>query len=164
MLQSAGASLGPTFATLYAQGDLERLEKVVVKSARAMMVASLPIVLILVVFGKSILSLYGPAYLSAYPALIVMVIGQFVNVGTGSIGPLLLMTGHEKYSLIGQVISVILYIVLLVVIIPPLGIMGAAIATTINLISWNVLLAWFAWRKLGIVSTALGRLTGQHPR
>ncbi len=159
VLTSAAASLSPTFATLHAQGDYVKLEKLVIRSARAIMLASLPIVAGLIVLGLPILRLYGPAYQTAYPALIVLVIGQFVNMSTGAVAQLLTMTGHERFTLIGQGISVVAYVMLLIVLIPPLGIMGAALATTAHKIIVNAIFVWYAWRKLGIMSTALGRLS-----
>jgi len=81
-----------------------------------------------------------------------------VNAATGSVGNLLTMSGHERDAARGFVFAAVLNLVLNVLLIPAYGIVGAAVAAAISLISWNLILAALVYRRLGIHSTALGQI------
>ena len=155
-LTAANLTLAPTFAQIHASGDKARLERVAVKSARAVMLISLPISLGLLVFGKWVLGIYGAEYARAYTALSIMVVGQFINMAAGSVGVLLNMTGNERYTALGFTVGAVVNIALNFLLIPPWGIEGAAVATSVTLFVWNGVLIVFVRRRLGIHSTALG--------
>lgn len=76
------------------------------------------------------------------------------------------MTGHQRDAAFGIATGAILNIVLGLVLIPLAGALGAALAAAISIVTWNLLLAVAALRRLGIHSTALGtlpaRLSSRH--
>lgn len=157
-LAAANQSLAPTFASLHATGDTHKLQRLVTRSTRLIALGSLPVILLLVLFGQPLLSIYGPAYRAAYPSLLILVIGNFISVAAGPVGLLLTMSGHEGHTLTGRLASVFLYFGLNLLLIPQWGMVGAAVATTLSIVCWNVILVMFAWRRLGIGTTVLGRL------
>ena len=67
------------------------------------------------------------------------------------------MTGHERIAAIGIGVGAISNIILNAFFIPVLGIDGAAIASTISMILWNIVLAIKVHKHLGINPTALGQ-------
>ena len=54
--------------------------------------------------------------------------------------------------------ATIVNVALSLIMIPALGIVGAALGVTASLIVWNVILALWVYRRLSIHSTALGRM------
>ena len=66
------------------------------------------------------------------------------------------MTGHERNVAIGVGISAALNIILNVLLIPKWSVAGAAVATACSMITWNILLATWVYKTIGIHSTALG--------
>ena len=68
------------------------------------------------------------------------------------------MTGHERDTATGVGIAAAVNVTLNVLLIPLWGIEGAAIATAISLMTWNILLAVWVYRRLGIYTTAAGSL------
>jgi O-antigen/teichoic acid export membrane protein len=156
ILMVAIQPLAPTFAQIYASGDLQRLQRVTVKSARSIMLASTPVAIVLILLGKQALQIYGAEYSHAYPALVILVVGHFVNVVTGTPGVLLLMTGHEREVAVGRTVGAVVNVVLNLLLIPAWGTEGAATANTISIVIWNGMLIVFARRRLGIKTTALG--------
>ena len=62
-----------------------------------------------------------------------------VNAGTGSVGYMLLMTGHQKWSFLNSVTSVTLNILLGALLIPHFGAMGTALGTMTALILVNIM-------------------------
>ena len=99
ILSASNVSLGPRFSQLYAVGQIDELRRLVNRSARGILFSSLPIVVGLIVGGNFLLSLFGAAYVIGYPILVILVIGQFVNMATGPVGTLLVMTGYEGLHL-----------------------------------------------------------------
>jgi O-antigen/teichoic acid export membrane protein len=153
-LLAVNASIGPTASQLFAQNEKKRLQRVVNKSVMAILAFSLPVSLILLLGGKWIIPfVFGAEFASAYPILAILCIGQLINAGMGSVGLLLNMAGFEKYTAWGVAIAAVTSIILNFLFIPLLGALGAAIATSISLIIWNISLAIWLYKKTGIVST-----------
>lgn len=141
-LSSVNTIIMPNVARYFKQGDLEKTQELLTKSVNLSLLVSLPILFTLVIFGKSIISLlFGLEYIDAYPILVILCVGQFVNVFMGSVGVVLYMTHNEKKALKSLIISLTINIVLLVLLIPIYLEIGAAIATSITMIVWNILMA-----------------------
>jgi len=154
-LQSINMVVAPYFARLYSQGDLERLQKIVALSSRAILFLALPPVIIFVLFGKYLLSfLFGETYEAGEAALIILGLGQFVNASFGSVGVLLNMTGHERDSLKAVIIAAVANVLLNLTLIPLFGIVGAAIATAITLFIWNLIMWRLVYKRIGLNTLA----------
>jgi O-antigen/teichoic acid export membrane protein len=142
---------------LYAQGDMKKLQRLVTASARVILLINLLITVGFIIWGKSFLNLaFGSAFKTGYTPLMILLVGQLINSGAGSVGLLLNMSGHERETARGMTIAAIINVVLNLLLIPRLGINGSAVATSISLIIWNVLLWWAVRKKLGINSLAFG--------
>jgi O-antigen/teichoic acid export membrane protein len=150
--------LGPTIASIYASGNMLQLQRVIAKSARVVLLISLFFAIALVVFGNTYLSLFGPAFRQGYHALAILVIGKTLNAAAGPVNVILLMTKYERDAAVGIGATAVLSVVLNAVLIPKWGIEGAAIATTTSMIVRNLSLALWIYWKMGIHSTALGRV------
>ncbi len=134
------------FATLWKNQELEKLTNIVRLANRMMLVLSLPIVLVFVVAPGWILSWFGPEFPSAAPLLVLLALGQAVNVATGSVGYLLMMSGHEKEQRNCTLMAAVLSLVAGLVLVPKYGLMGAGIMTFIWMSTGN-LLSWIVVRK-----------------
>lgn len=157
-LQVINPIQGPHIAHLYAMGDMRRLQQMVTRSSQGVLLLTLPVVLVLVVFGKPLISLlFGPRFESAYLPLVILCVGQLVNAATGSVRSILNMTGNERDStrslLIGSIVNVALNLTLT----PLWGMVGAAIATSLTLIVWNTLMLQAVRRRTGINTSPLLR-------
>jgi O-antigen/teichoic acid export membrane protein len=161
LLYGVNAALAPNISRLYVAGQLTELQRIVTRSARAVLVISTPVAVALAVFGSEFLSLFGDEFREGAPALAILAVGQLINASTGSVGILLTMTGHERDAASGFVLSGVGNVLLNVALIPSLGATGAALANAASLTAWNVILALAVRRRLGIDSTALGRLGGR---
>ena len=159
VLNSINMVLAPTIAALYTQGDKERLQNIITLSVRIVLLFSLPVALGLVFFGKYFLMIFGNEFVLGNKALTILSIAQLFNCAMGSVGLLLIMTGHQRQAAIGVVISAVLNVIFNALFIPIWGIEGAAIATGISIISWNSIYVVWVYRKLGIYTTALGKIS-----
>jgi len=158
-MSAANVVLGPSIARLHAEGNRTRLQRVLTRSARMIVLYALPVALTLILFGGWLLAgIFGPDYAAGASALAILAAGQLLNAATGSVGVLLNMTGHERDAAKGAAAAAFLNVVLNAVLIPLWGIEGAALASAASLITWNILLAVLVRRRLGLHSTALGPL------
>lgn len=154
VVTAVNAVLAPSAASLYTMGNIKGLQQTVTRSARALLFLSLPITLFLVIFGTPILKLAGAQFAAGYTALIIMCIGQLVNAAMGSVGLLLMMTGHEIDAARGIGCGALANGILSALLIPRFGIEGAAWAASLSLILWNVVLVFMVRARLDIDSTA----------
>lgn len=153
-------ALAPQVAKLYASGDIDGIERVVIKFARATFLCSLPIALAFVSFGYwYLLVFYGSAFTAGQRALTILSIGKILSVMLGLPGMILIMTGYERDAARAIGLSAIITILLNLVLIPFWGLEGTAIATASTTILWNILMAILLYKRLGIHCTALGRIS-----
>jgi len=156
MLYIVNTVMGPTISHLHTTGDRKRLQRMITLSARFALLFSLPLVMAFIIFGKWFLLLFGPEFSRAVVALGILGVGQLINVASGSVGLILIMTGHEYDSAKGITIAALTDVVLSALLIPIWGMNGAAIANAVSMTTWNILLVIWVYNKLGIHPTALG--------
>ncbi|MEZ9198482.1 flippase [Shewanella sp. 10N.286.54.B9] len=146
-LTAVNVVIMPNIARLYKNNDLKATQELLTKSVRLSVVITLPIIVVLVLFGEYFIDLlFGNDYVKSYPILVILCIGQLVNVLMGSVGLLLNMTGNENRTLRTLLITFVVNIVLFSTLIPIFGGIGAAISISLSLITWNVLMTVDAWR------------------
>jgi len=149
--------LMPLAARLYAAGEVAQLQRVVIRAARAVLLFAAPTALVLVVFGPSILGLFGTGFDEGSTAMRILAIGELVNVVTGFGGLVLVMTGHERELALCVGIGAVLNLGLSTVLIPVVGLEGAAIGTATGLACANAAMTWLSWRQVGVWSAVAGR-------
>lgn len=153
--------LSPRVAQLFAAGDMRGLQRVVSKAAKLSVAWSAPVAVVLIVFRHTLLGIFGHQFSTAGLALVIMVIGQFVNTVAGPAGVVLMMTRHERAAAVGVGAGLIVNVALNAALVPSLGVLGAAIGTSASRIIWNAALAGYAGIRLKINTTAAPRGTGR---
>lgn len=157
MLQAINSMAGPKFSELFYTNRMEDLFHVAQKSAKLIFVTTIPILLCFLIFGKLILALgFGKEFTVAYPALVLLVLGQFVNSISGSSGIFMNMTGNQTVFRNIMTMAAILNIGLNFLLIPYMGINGAALAAMISLCFWNL-------TTLTYIKVKFGKTTGYFP-
>jgi O-antigen/teichoic acid export membrane protein len=139
----------PRFAASAKLGKTEELRSTSLFCSRMMIIMATPVVVFMYFFAEFLMGLFGEEYIQAAHLLQILIIGQFVNVITGSVGYLLNMTGHEKDMRNVVFFSGPLALVLGVVLTPIYGATGAAVATAIALASQNLLAVYMVKKRLG---------------
>jgi O-antigen/teichoic acid export membrane protein len=146
-----------TVASLYAAGNLAELQRLVTKVTRWIFVATLPLAVLFIGFGRWVLLyMYGPQFVPARTAFAILSFGQLVNIGMGLNGMLLVMTGYESTAAKAIGAGAAANIILSSLLVPKWGLEGAAISSASSIIFWNILATVSLWRKTGIHSTGLG--------
>ncbi len=150
------AVLAPHIVRLYKDKDYDKLQKMLTMGARVTLGLTLPFLLTYLFYGDVFVKLlFGEEYLPALNLLIIMSIGQFINVAMGSVGLVLNMLNHEKETVRASFLSISLNILLGLLLIPFIGVIGAAIATTVSASAWNILLAIRTYKLTKLNTTSL---------
>ena len=149
------AILPPIVAELHANGSERRLERVVQAVGGLVLLPSLVVLAILVVAGRPILgAVFGSYYEAAYPILVLVCIGQTMNIATGAWQIVLPMTGNKHRMLTSSVIAVVTQLVLGLILGSKagfgLGVLGVAIAYCASITITNLAGMVLVHRKLGV--------------
>lgn len=138
-LLSLNTIFAPMIAELHSKGELQALEsmfKVVTKWA---ITFSMPIFLIVSLFSPYLLALSGASFVDAWPLVIGLSIGNMLGAATGSVGAMLLMTGHNKLSFLNSLMAIFVNVALGIILTPRYGAMGTAISTGLAVCVLNIM-------------------------
>lgn len=114
--------------------------------------------------GKPLLSLFGPGFSEGYPLLMVLVAGVIARSAVGPAESLLTMSGKQNICAVVYAAALTINICLNLILIPMLGLWGAALSTSIAMACEAAMLAFTVWRTLGIVMVVKvggGRIAGE---
>lgn len=145
----------PKFAELYQTGQITALARTARSSARLMVVVAAPILLLYLLFPGTIMGVFGQEFGRGAPALVVLAIGQAAGVVAGSVGYILMMSGHERQVRNSNLIAAIICVGLCIGLVPVWGPLGAAIAVGGSLLARNAVEIWMVGRYLGIGALSL---------
>ena len=146
-LAAMNSIAAPKISELFWRSKNDQLRKVVRNSSKVIFWSSLPILLIIVIFPNQILGVFGGEFLEGKIALIILTVGQFLNAYFGSIGVLLDMTGNQTIFRNSILVGAVSNIILNSLLIPSYGSTGAAIATAVSTIIWNLIASFAVLRK-----------------
>jgi len=161
LLIAANMPLAPAIARMYAHGDRKGLEHATERVAQATLLASVPVAAVLAIFPTLYLDLFGSDFQTGATALTILALGQLANAAAGPSGIVLIMTGHERIAVRGVAVGLLANLVLGIVLVPPLGVTGGAIAFASSLVLWNTVLVVVARRRIGVNVTAFPWLIGR---
>jgi O-antigen/teichoic acid export membrane protein len=165
ILFAADTVAAPLIASLYARGDHEGLQQLASAVAHATFWPSLAAAILMIALANPILAIFGPDYTTMRWEMIILILGKLVYAGTGSVGHLMDMTGHQGFYTRVFGLSTLINIALNAIGISLLGTIGAALATAFAIALWNIWLHVLVVRKLGIypsvISNLVLRMTGR---
>lgn len=127
------------FAEAEDRGDRRGLESLYQTVSKWSISLNLPLVLIVFLFPEALLAMFGPEFSEGTGALMILAGANLANAATGTSGAVLDMTGHTGVKLLNAILGLGLALGLNLLLIPPLGIIGAAIAVVASTSAVNVL-------------------------
>lgn len=141
--------VAPRYARLWKEGNIERIQYLAKWSTRGMIAMVLPVVAVMMIWPEKVMGLFGEGFEDAVILLMILAVGQFVNVATGSVGYLLNMSGHEKDFNRVALMTGPLTVVLAYSLIVKYGVSGAALATCIGTSVQNLAATILVKRRIG---------------
>ncbi|MFH5886310.1 flippase [Halalkalibaculum sp. DA3122] len=151
ILVAVNSITAPKFSELYHSGEIKELEDLAQNTAALMAILALPVLLFCLIFPHWILGLFGNEFIAGTNSVRILAVGQYLNVMMGSVGYLLIMTGYEKTMQYITLFVAFFNIAINILMVPILGIEGAAFATMSTLIIMNLLGSIFVFKKIGII-------------
>lgn len=126
---AVGSAVANRLSSLRAHGDREGLESMVKDAIGWTFWPSLFGTIIILAFGKVLLWIFNPQYTAAYPVMLVLAAGHLARASVGPADTILNMLGEQKMSAGILVTTAIVSLLLSLLLVPQLGLMGAATAT-----------------------------------
>jgi len=139
VLNSVNQIFAPTIADLHTRGEHALLTRLFQSLTKWIMGLTLPLALVIIVFARPLMRIFGHEFEVGWPILIIGAIGQLVNCGVGSVGNLLIMSGNQKRLIKVQIVMAAVMTISCAALVPLWGIYGAAVAAAIANVGTNVL-------------------------
>ena len=147
---SVSLMFSPFVADLHARGERDKLDRLYKWLTRWTLAASLPLFIVLAVAPAAALRLFGAEFGAGATALNILLLGQLVNVATGTVGFILIMVGRTGWDLVVYAASVALDVAVALLLIPGMGMEGAAVAGAVTMVLSKVARLYLVWRFLRI--------------
>ncbi|MEQ8554257.1 MAG: MATE family efflux transporter [Cyclobacteriaceae bacterium] len=149
-LNLANSIMGPKLATLFRKGELRRIEVYLGRSNYIFTFISIGYFLFFLLLGSDIVKIWGEDFYQINTYVLLLIVGQGVNIASAGVGLTLSMSNNEKISfrisLVGLGLTLTLYPFLL----NSYHLIGAAIGSSLIVSFMNIFRAYFVWKKLGI--------------
>jgi O-antigen/teichoic acid export membrane protein len=149
-LTSLNLVFSPFAADLHARGQRERLDQLFKRSTRWAVAATLPVLIILFVAADDVLQAFSSRFEVGEGALRILLAGQAVNVATGGVAFILIMTGFTGLDLLDNAIGIAVLVGLAVVLTAAFGMEGTAAAAAVSIAALNVVRLVQVRRRVGI--------------
>jgi O-antigen/teichoic acid export membrane protein len=152
-LSSVNALLAPMSADLFARGDLAGLQRCLANGALLSTALGIVMAVALLISGSFLLHLFGPAFSRASSALAVLAAGQLFLAMCGSAFGMLAVAGRNQVLVIVMIAAIGFDVPLCLLLIPFLGQVGAALATSTATVVSGLCLSLAVRRLLGVDTT-----------
>ena len=147
---AVSAAVAHRFTEYHVTGERERLAEFLADSIKWTFWPSAAATTGILLFGKPLLSLFGPAFVAGFPTMVILAVGLLARAAVGPVERLLTNLGQQRACAAVYGFAFLLNLVLCIVLIPPFGIEGAAIATTLALVAESVVLVYVTRTRLGL--------------
>lgn len=133
ILSGFSTAFSPLIADYFERTEYSSLRSIFATSTRWGLYISTPLFLLMVTHPQDILTaLFGDRYGSAHTALSILCVGQFINMATGAVGTVIILTRRQMAWIWISATGLFLNISLNLLWIPSRGAVGAALATALS--------------------------------
>lgn len=124
----------PATATLYGKGDIEGVRRVFYSTLKKSFLISVGSATLIVAFGQYLIALlFTEEYLVSYVPLLILLVGYTIGASFSAVGATLSSIGKVHIPFRISAVCGVLNIILNILLIPILGVNGAALATTVTM-------------------------------
>lgn len=155
-LQGTRLAIAPELSGLLARREYAQAADLHQSATRWLMLASWPVYIVFAIFPAAVLNIFGPRYTAGAPALVVLCLAMLINLGTGNVTVVLLMGGKSSWNFANTLAAFVVNIGLNLLLLPRIGILGAAIAWAASIAVDNVAAVVEVWWLLGIAPFGRG--------
>jgi O-antigen/teichoic acid export membrane protein len=157
---AASAATAARFAEAKAHGDVAHLRVLVLRTARLGSAATFVVGAGVLLAAPILLRFFGPGFDASFNALAILVVGMVAYSACGPAEDVLNMLGGERLCATVALSALLAAVLLILVLVPAFGIIGAALAmASANALRGAALALAARWR-LGISTHVLARANG----
>jgi O-antigen/teichoic acid export membrane protein len=138
-LSAIALAIAPLMSSLLAEGELSRAGSVYRVVTAWIVASAFPIYFVMAVFSPVLMRLFGGSFSGGAGPLTILSIAMLANIATGPVVMILLMGGRSGLLLVDSGVAFLVNVVLNVMLIPPYGMTGAAIAWSSGILAMNAL-------------------------
>lgn len=140
----------PMVAEEILKGSTQRLKELYALSTRWLLLISLPLISIMIIGASPLMRVYGEEFQVGYSALIILTLGQLVNVGVGGTDNIIVMAGRTRLDMLNNLFGLGLVAGLSYALIPRYQLVGAALAQALTVAAINLLKLVEIWLILHV--------------
>jgi O-antigen/teichoic acid export membrane protein len=137
------------FTEYHVAGDRQRLAAFFGETIRWTFWPSVLACALILAFGRPLLSLFGAGFEAGYDVMFILAVGMLARAAVGPAERLLNMLGERKQCVLVYATAFAINLTLCVILIPRIGIEGAAFSTSIALVVESMMFYIVAKRRLG---------------
>ncbi len=142
----------PKISELFWSGKQTELNNVIQYSTRLIFIFSFPVSLVLLIFPEFILGLVKEEFIAGAMTLRIFAFTQLINACSGMVAVFLNMAGQQAFFTRLVAVTTTVNIGLNLLLIPIWGLEGAALATMVSTVSWNLIGVYYIYKKNGIMT------------
>jgi O-antigen/teichoic acid export membrane protein len=157
-VQAIQQVMSPKISECLALGEEDRAGRIYRTTTSWLTLVSWPIYLMAMLYAPLFLSIFGPGYDRGGPAAVILCAAMLVATACGPVDSMLLMGGRSVLSLINTGLALVVNVVLDLVLVPELGVAGAALGWGAGILLKNLLALWQVHRSYGMHPLGEGTL------
>lgn len=157
-VQAVQLALQPQISRSAALGDVAGTREAFRHATVLTVMVTWPVYLAAIAVTPLLLRLFGEDYVGGAGALVVLATAMLFGTAMGPVDTVLLMAGRSHLSLAGTALALLVNVVVNLLLIPPLGVLGAACAWAAAIVTANTWAVFQVRRTMGM--TALSRELG----
>jgi O-antigen/teichoic acid export membrane protein len=155
-LEATRLSIGPQLSQALARKEHDRAAELHQSATGWLVLASWPVYILIAIFPAVVLGIFGHRYTPGAAALAILALAMLVNLGTGNVTVVLLMGGKSSLSAYNALAALVVNIGLNLLLLPRLGLVGAALAWAAAIVVENLAAVVEVWWTLGIKPVGSG--------
>ena len=149
-LQAVLIVIGPQISELLTRGERARVQRIYQLSSAWLTLLSFPFYVAVAAFAPLLLRGFGPGFSAGATAVAILSLAMLLDMATGPVQTVLLMAGKSSWNLLSMAATLAVNAALNIVLIPRLGLTGAAIAWLVSIVVQNAIPLVQVWLGLGL--------------
>lgn len=147
---SVAAATTHKFTEYHVRGDRAQLAAFLSQAIRWTFWPSLAATVLILALGRPFLWLFGPRFVDGYSLMFILAVGPLARSAIGPVERLLNMVGEQRACALVYGGAFTFNLAACLVLIPLMGVHGAAVATASAVLVESALLFWVTKRRLGL--------------
>jgi O-antigen/teichoic acid export membrane protein len=158
-LAAMQVAIGPSVSAALHSSRIPEVRRIAVSVARVAVLFAAAYGFLLLIVGRPVLLLFGPGFGAAYPALMALLVAQFINAAAGPLGAVVTMSGLQREAAVVYVIATVVLAAAAIALSIKYGVVGIACSVLLATATWTILLNRLLAKKIRLSTWIFSRET-----